>query len=154
MGNGRYPAIKEKPSNVVGFPGANEKQISDSEVKQICKLHKPRGLSKPQQRVWDRTLPEVIRAGRFKPLYVDFYKQYAVTVERMERLLDFLDHPDNGWKYTTQGRNGTQHRPRPEAAQFNDDFRKWQSLQNQIGMSPATDQRFTNMQPDLFDEIY
>lgn len=149
----RYPEIKPV-DNVVPLHGSDASTtISDEELKKQSKQHKPRGLSRAQAKVWDRVMPEFIRAQRFKPLFLDFYRQYCVVVARMEETLDLLE--DIGWSYTTEGRNGVQHKPRPQAAQYNDDWRKWNSLVNQIGMSPATDQRFHNHQPDLFeDDIY
>ena len=149
---GRYAAVPTQ-SNVVEFPNSGDKkEMSDAEVKKISKAAKPRGLKKEEQQVWDRVMPEIIRAGRFKPLFIEFFKNYCVVVARMEAFLIFLEN--NEWKYTTEGRNGIQHKTRPEAAQYNDDWRKWNSLINQMGMSPATDQRFHSMQPDLFDDLY
>jgi phage terminase small subunit len=149
---GRYPKVAESAdSNVYQFPGSTEaKSLSEKDIKDLVRKHRPKDLTKEQGKVWLRVMPEFIRAGRFKPLFVEFFKQYAVVVERMERQLTYLDHM--GWKYVTEGRNGEQHKTRPEASQYNDDWRKWNSLVNQIGMSPATDQRFHNLQPDLFDD--
>ncbi len=150
---GRYPVVEEA-SNVVQLPGTEEKNIdiSDDDAKKQAKEFRPRGLSTAERKVWDRVVPEFVKAGRFKPLYQDFIKNYCVVVARMDKFLEDLD--ENGWKYTTHGRNGVQHRPRPEAAQYNDDWRKWNTLVNQLGMSPATDQRFHNIQPDMFNDPY
>jgi len=127
-------------------------RFSDEDVKKQAKKSRPRGLSKPEQLVWNRVVPEFIRAGRFKPLYIDFFKNYSVVVARMEKFLEYLNREGVGWKYSTEGRNGVQHKTRPEAAQYNDDWRKWNSMVNQLGMSPATDMRFHNLQPDLFSD--
>lgn len=152
---GRYPALKEDPK-VVQFPGTaasdSKKELTPQELRKLAREHKPRGLTKEQQAVWNRVMPEFIQAGRFKTLYIEFFRMYCVTVARMEENLEYLERA--GWKYTTEGRNGTQHKTRPEAAQYNDDWRKWNSMVNQIGMSPATDQRFHGIQPDLFDDLY
>jgi P27 family predicted phage terminase small subunit len=151
---GRYASIPAQ-SNVVEFPNSGEKkELTDAEVKKQSRSARPRSLSKDEQQVWDRVVPEMIRAGRFKPLYIEFFKNYSIVVARMELFLEYLNKDGTGWKYSTEGRNGVQHKTRPEAAQYNDDWRKWNSMINQMGMSPATDQRFHNMQPDLFDDLY
>jgi phage terminase small subunit len=143
----------EASKNVVQFPVADQQVAkSEAEIKKDTKAFKPRGLSREQQKVWERTVPEFIRIGRFKSYYVDFFREYCVVVCRMETFLIYLEL--EGWKYTTEGRNGEQHRPRPEAAQYNDDWKKWKWLTEQLGMSPAADERFHSMQPDLFDDIY
>lgn len=152
---GRYPDVKEQKNNVVDFPGAaTDTKIDIDKARDIARENRPKGMSAAERKVWDASIPEVILAGRFKPLYRDFFQQYCVVVARMKDFLKFLDDPENGWKYTTYGRNGTQHKTRPEASQYNDDWRKWNSMINQIGMSPATDQRFHNLQPDLFDDAF
>ena len=149
---GRYAQVKDDPK-VVQMPGTEQAdELSEEDVKKQSKDNRPRGLRSDERRVWDRVVPEFIRAGRFKPLYIDFFRNYCVVVARMESSLEYLNQDSVGWKYTTEGRNGIQHKTRPEAAQYNDDWRKWNSMVNQLGMSPATDQRFHNLQPDLFSD--
>jgi P27 family predicted phage terminase small subunit len=151
---GRYPDVKKDDaiSNVVSLPGVDLGSISNEEAQAKSAGYRPRGLSKDQRKVWDRVVPEFILEGRFKAIYIEFFKNYCVVVARMEKALNYLEMHD--WKYVTVGRNGEQHKTRPEAAQYNDDWRKWNSMVNQIGMSPATDQRFHNLQPDLFNDPY
>lgn len=153
--SGRYPAPVEDKTTIVPFPGNDQKkEISDDDAKLLAKQSRPRGLSKEQQKIWDNDVPAYVKINRFKPHYIRFFKEYCIVVARMESTLDYLNSPDVGWKYTTIGRNGEQHKSRPEVAQYNDDWRKLNSLINQIGGSPATDQRFNNLQPDLFDDLY
>ncbi|MBG9991590.1 P27 family phage terminase small subunit [Pseudoalteromonas sp. NZS37] len=151
---GRYPAVAEDTTNkVVKFPNAAEnKEISDKDAKKIAIKSRPRGMSKAEQQVWNNDMPEYVKINRFKPHYVRFFKEYCIVIARMEAALAYLEEHD--WKYTTEGRNGIQHKTRPEASQYNDDWRKLNSLINQIGGSPATDQRFNNLQPGLFDDVY
>jgi len=153
---GRYPAVAEDKTNkVVQFPGADQsKEISDKDAKKIAIQSRPRGMSKSEQKVWETDLPSYVKINRFKPHYIRFFRQYCEVIARMEETRAWLDDENNGWVYTTVGRNGAQHKSRPEVAQYNDDWRKLNSLINQIGGSPATDQRFNNLQPGLFDEIY
>jgi phage terminase small subunit len=153
---GRYPQLKEQQDQtVVPFPGADQSnEIGDAEAKNIAIKSRPRGMSKPEQKVWEADMPEYVKINRFKPHFIRFFKEYCVVIARMEATLSHLNSPEVGWIYTTIGRNGAQHKARPEVAQYNDDWRKLNSLINQIGGSPATDQRFSNLQPGLFDELY
>lgn len=149
---GRYPQVAEDQDKIVQFPGTENKEMSDDEARDIAIKSRPRGMSKAEQKVWETDIPEYVKISRFKPHFIRFYKEYCAVIARMEENRAFLDK--NEWKYTTVGRNGVQHKTRPEASQYNDDWRKLNSLLNQIGGSPATDQRFNNLQPGLFDDIY
>ncbi|WP_288985796.1 P27 family phage terminase small subunit [uncultured Pseudoalteromonas sp.] len=126
--------------------------MSDKDAKKLAIKSRPRGMSKAEQVIWNNDIPEYVKINRFKPHYIRFFKEYCVVVARMEAAVAYLE--DQGWKYTTEGRNGIQHKTRPEVSQYNDDWRKFNSLINQLGGSPATDQRFNNLQPGLFDDLY
>lgn len=150
---GRYPVIAD--SKVIQFPTTEDPkddQISDEEAFNIAAQSRPRGMSRREQKIWETDIPAYVKINRFKSHFIRFFKEYCVVIARMEFNKGQLD--SEGWTYTTNGRNGTQHKIRPEAAQYNDDFRKLNSLINQIGGSPATDQRFNHLQPSLFDELY
>lgn len=152
---GRYPAVVADTANkVVQFSKTTEQsaEMSDKDAKKLAIKSRPRGMSKAEQVVWNNDIPEYVKINRFKPHYIRFFKEYCVVVARMEAAVAYLE--DQGWKYTTEGRNGIQHKTRPEVSQYNDDWRKFNSLINQLGGSPATDQRFNNLQPGLFDDLY
>ncbi len=152
---GRYPAVVADTANkVVQFPKTTEQsaEMSDKDAKKLAIKSRPRGMSKAEQVIWNNDIPEYVKINRFKPHYIRFFKEYCVVVARMEAAVAYLE--DQGWKYTTEGRNGIQHKTRPEVSQYNDDWRKFNSLINQLGGSPATDQRFNNLQPGLFDDLY
>ena len=145
--------MKDDNKTVVSFPGASSsKKLTAAEAKKQARKHCPRGMKPDAKKVCDRTVPEMILANRFKPIHIEFFRNYSVVVARMEKFLEFLEDEDNGWKYTTTGRSGVQHKTRPEAAQYNDDWRKWNTMVNQMGASPATDLKFQTMQPDLFGD--
>lgn len=153
--SGRYPVIKnENEPKVVNFPTQTSHEISDKEALSEARKLMPRGMSKDEQKVWKADIPSYIKLGRFKPHFTRFYREYCIVVARMDQFLNLLNQPDVGWKYVTTGRNGAQHKTRPEAAQYNDDWRKLNSLINQIGGSPATDQRFTNLKAGSGDDLY
>lgn len=146
---GRYKesVLAQHPSSKQGEQALAE---NDQVHKDRAKELRPRGLKAPERRVWDRIAPELSRLGRLKVHFVDFIEQYCVVKVRMDQLRADLD--ENDWSYKTVGRHGTQHKSRPEVAQLNDDWRKWNSLVAQLGLSPATELRFNDRQGGLFDD--
>ncbi len=157
---GKYPSISAKDNTVVDFPQSGEsREVSDEDAATEALQLRPKGLTPAQRRMWADVVPDLVKAGRAKPLFRVFLLEFVVTLERMQSLRKWLDGNDElgeprTWKYITIGRNGEQHRPRPEAAQYNDDFRKLNSCIAQLGISPATDLRFHGAQPDLFNDPY
>lgn len=148
---GRYKnetAVAKHPAFEQGAAAASE---NDQLHKDRAKSLKPRGLGREEKKVWDRVAPELSKLGRLKPHYVDFIQEYCVVKVRMDRLREDMDQEDRGWVYKTTGRHGVQIKSRPEVAQLNDDWRKWNSLVAQLGISPATELRFNDRQGGLFD---
>jgi hypothetical protein len=146
--------MKDDDSKVVDFPGAApSRQMSDEEAQAKALELRPKGLSAAERKIWAEDIPDLIKLGRVKRHHRQFFRQYVIVVARIDRLNRFLSK--EGWTYTTEGRNGIQNRARPEAAQLNDDWRKLNSMINQVGGSPATDQRFNNLQAELpFEDPY
>lgn len=144
---GRY-----KDSNVVEHPAYDHASKNDASHDQIAKELMPRGLSSEEKRVWKRLAPELSKLGRLKKHYVDFVAQYCVVKVRLDAWREMLDEVE--WTYVTTGRHGMQRKSRPEVAQLNDDWRKWNSLVAQLGLSPATEQRFNDKQGNLFDDEF
>lgn len=146
---GRYKesAIAKHPAFDRGKAAASEnEQFHKDRAKDL----KPRSLNRDEKRVWDRVAPELSRLGRLKAHFVDFIAEYCVVKVRLDRLRRDLDEIE--WTYATSGRYGIQHKSRPEVAQLNDDWRKWNSLVAQLGLSPATELRFNDRQGSLFDD--
>lgn len=146
---GRY-----KESALVKHPAFEQGEAASAENDQLhadrAKALKPRGLNRDEKRVWDRVAPELSRLGRLRPHYVDFIAEYCVVKARMDSTRSDLDKSE--WIYKTVGRHGSQLKSRPEVAQLNDDWRKWNSLVAQLGLSPATELRFNDRQGSLFDD--
>lgn len=147
---GRY----KQNSNVAEHPNlksAEEKQAQNAEaLKERTIQLLPKSLNRAEKKVWMRVVPELIVAGRAKALFVDFIAEYCVVKVRLDALRVDLDK--NEWVYETTGRHGAQQKSRPEVAQLNDDWRKWNSLVAQLGLSPATELRFNDRQGSLFDD--
>lgn len=146
---GRYPE-----SNVAKHPAYDQGKAAtegneESHIERAKSLM-PKGLSAAEKRVWMRLAPELSKAGRLKKLFVDFIHEYCIVKVRMDTTRMSLDNTE--WTYVTTGRHGTQYKSRPEVAQFNDDWRKWNSLVAQMGTSPATELRFNDKQGSLFGD--
>ena len=149
---GRYP----EKNNVAQHPAFEEGAAAAAENSEkhiaIAEELRPKFITGPRRKVWDRIAPELSKAGRLKKIFVDFVAEYCEVKVRIDRMRKHLDHKDNGWTYTTVGRHGSQAKSRPEVAQLNDDWRKWNTLVNQLGLSPATELRFNDKQGDLFKD--
>lgn len=147
---GRYA----NDSNVVTHPnataGAEHQALTDEQVRDKAAELMPNDLTEGEQAVWMRVVPELYNANRVKGLYLDFIAQYCVVKCRLDALRADLDEQD--WTYITTGRHGMQVKSRPEVAQLNDDWRKWNSLVAQLGLSPATELRFNSKQGSLFND--
>lgn len=147
---GRYP----QGGNVAVHPAAaqNEQAAAEkeAEIARLVKDLRPRGISKEERRVWDRVAPDLARASRLKPLFVDYVLEYCRTKVEMDELRQFIGK--HGRTYTAQGRNGRQIKNYPEVGQLREVQRFWNSMVAQLGMSPATELRFNDKQGSLFDD--
>ncbi|QEY15476.1 hypothetical protein D0C16_05505 [Cellvibrio sp. KY-GH-1] len=146
---GRYSenVVAKHPAFDQGAAAAAENE--EAHIQRAKELM-PRGMNADEKRVWNRIAPELSRLGRLKKHFVDFVQEYCVVKVRMDATRCQLDK-DN-WTYITTGRHGVQHKSRPEVAQLNDDWRKWNSLVAQLGLSPATELRFNDRQGSLFGD--
>lgn len=147
---GRYPqsaSVSQHPSAAANAHAAEQKENEISEfVKKLC----PRGISTEERRVWNRVAPDLARASRLKPLFVDYVLEYCRTKVEMDELRAFIE--ENGRTYVVHGRNGSQIKNRPEVGQLNEVKRFWNSMVAQLGMSPATELRFNDKQGSLFGD--
>jgi P27 family predicted phage terminase small subunit len=144
---GRY-----KESNVATLPSSVDDEKHHARHVSVADQLKPESLSCDERKVWDRIAPELSKQGRLKRHFVDFVAEYCVVKSRMDTFRSHLD--SNGWSYTTTGRHGEQEKSLPQVAQLNDDWRKWNSLVAQLGLSPATELRFNDRQGSLFDDDF
>lgn len=149
---GRYKFVIPHPSSERSQNLAKE---ADRQHKKRATTLRPRGLAADEKKIWDRLAPELSKLGRLAPHYVDVIYQFCVVTARMERFRAELDA--EGWIYETTGRHGDQRKSKPEAAQINDDFRKWSTLVAQLGLSPGTCLRFGDKEgasgPGEFDGL-
>ena len=111
----------------------------------------PPGLRPEEAVVWMRIAPQLCLLGRLKPHFVDALMEYCVVRVRLAEARRYLDKAD--WEYVTFGRNGKQHKMRPQVAQLNEDWRKWRSLVGEFGLAPAAERGTVSGQGDIFDDF-
>jgi len=140
---------KGRKSNVVDIPLHDEPQaVHYARAKDLL----PNDLlSGDEVKVWDRVAPSLAMLGRLKPHFVDALCEYCRVVRRLADARKLMD--DEEWVYITVGRNGEQHKSRPEVAQLNDDWRKWRSLVGEFGLAPAAERGMQSGQGDIFDDF-
>lgn len=144
MARGAKPDL----NNVVGMPLHQEPQaVHRAKAGEL----RPDHLSASERAVWDRLGPQLVMLGRLKPHFVDAFAEYCTVVVRLRDARQYLDEQD--WVYVTDGRNGAQHKSRPEVAQLNDDWRKWRSLVGEFGLAPCAERGVKGEQPGLFDDF-
>lgn len=141
---GRY-----KETNIAHLPVDHDSEAFETMHRDIARQFRPPKMAAAHRKVWDRIAPELSKLGRLKPHHVDVVAEYCYIKVRMDKVRMTLDK--EGWTYQTTGRHGVQKKNRPEVAQYNDDFRKWNSLVAQLGLSAATELRFNDRQGSLFD---
>lgn len=139
---GRY----KNESNVATHPSVLSAEQDHEKHVGIAKELMPADLSPEEQNVWMRIATELSKLQRLRRHFVDFVAEYCIVKVRMDNWREKLG---DDWSYTTTGRHGAQHKSRPEVAQLNDDWRKWNSLVAQLGLSPATELRFNDKQGSL-----
>lgn len=149
MSKGRLPNVAKAVAKHPNYDQGKKAEQDDlTKHKLLVKQLKPRGMKKEESKVWNRVALELAKNSRLKSLYVDIIEQYCVVKVRLDLFRAELDAED--WVYVTEGRHGKQYKSRPQVAQVNDDFRKFMQLTAHLGLSPATELRFSSGQGELF----
>lgn len=146
---GRYPESKLSKHPAYEEGTAKAQENDEFHAARAAEL-RPTSLQGEELEIWDRLAPEMSKLGRLKPHHVEAVAEYCIVKVRMNETRRHLEASD--WTYMTEGRHGMQIKSRPEAGQYNDDWRKWNSLVAQLGLSPATDLRFNDRQGSLFED--
>lgn len=145
---GRRP---EPESRVVQFKTDDGVPPDQRAANDAARL-RPQNLCPDEAAIWDRIAPELALLGRLKGHFVDVVAEYVRAVNRMRVLRETL--MDEGEVYTVHGRNGSQHKSRPEVAQLNETWRQWRQLAAALGLTPADERGLALGQSDLFDNPF
>ncbi|PNQ53670.1 hypothetical protein C1141_20035, partial [Vibrio agarivorans] len=141
--------------NILKHPSLDSQSDNYEKHVAAAERQKPGDLSPEEAAVWDVIAPLMSALNRLHAQFIDFVVEYCIVSARIKRLRKFLDEHD--WYYTTESTHGIQHKRFPQAAQLNDDWRKWNQLVAQLGLSPGTALRFnedSNAKPENpFDDI-
>lgn len=114
----------------------------------------PENIKEKEAYIWSRLGPYLVKESRLKAIFVDAFHEYCIVRVRLEEAREYLD--ENDWEYVVTGRNGAQHKSRPQVAQLNDDWRKWKSLVGEFGLGPNAEKTMANVgavQTDLFNDL-
>lgn len=124
----------------------------DARANDLAQALKPRDLSDAEAALWDQVAPELAKLDRLKAHYVVAIREYVRCILRMEELREVLR--DKGEVYTTSGRNGEQHKTRPEVAQLNTTWSNWRNLTASFGLTPSDERGLAAGQGNLFDNPF
>jgi len=132
--------------NIASLPLHEEPQaIHFARAKSLLPAH----LTPAECEIWNAQAPELVRLGRLKPHFATAFAEYCIILNRLITARRELDKQE--WHLVTGGRNGEQHRSRPAVAQYNDDWRKYNSLVSKFGLTPTDERSMQTGQSDLFD---
>jgi len=141
--------------NVLKHPSLDDQSINYEKHVAAAARQKPGDLSPDEAAVWDAIAPLMSALNRLHAQFVDFIVEYCIVSARIKRLREFLD--ENDWHYLSESPYGAQYKRFRQAAQLDDDWRKWNQLVAQLGLSPGTALRFNdegNAKPENpFDDI-
>lgn len=111
------------------------KNPSALHIRQAAEL-KPDWLNEEESATWDKLAPRVAMIGRLQPEFAEMFAEWCTVRMRVIKWRKALDLED--WTYTSETRNGVQHKSLPGAAQYNDDWRKLRILASEFGLAPAS----------------
>lgn len=132
---GRKPAS----DNVVPLTGDQARGDFTAFSRDRADALRPEGLPFEVRAVWDRIAPPLCdpRRDRLDESNVFMFEQLCWSIARHEKLR--VDIADNGETYSSETRNGTQFKSRPEVAQLNETWRQIRSLSSDFGMTPSAE---------------
>ncbi|MCD2449720.1 P27 family phage terminase small subunit [Methylicorpusculum oleiharenae] len=110
---------------------------------------KPDWLDAEEGAIWDRLAPLASFTGRLTEQYSEAFAEYCCLRVRIINIRRELNK--TGWFYVTEGRHGEQRKLKPEAMQYNDDYRKWQALSSKFGMTPGSVKNLKVVEPEEDD---
>lgn len=105
--------------------------------------------------MWNRLLPPLIKYVGLTILDWPKFEMYCASYGRYRQAqMALCADGVISTTYTTRGRNGTQHKTRPEYHQMLEEVRLMHSLGAEMGLSPSARARLKGLaQGDLFDEL-
>lgn len=146
---------KQRIGNVVPMVGAggDVERHRQEMAKRKAREMRPRGLPAEISREWDRVAALLADPAidRLHARFADVIVEYCRATVRLRALRAQMPSLEDE-VYSSETRNGIQHKSRPEVAQLNETWRQWRSLVALLGLSPADERNLAPGQADLFDD--
>ncbi|MBD3803570.1 MAG: P27 family phage terminase small subunit [Thioclava sp.] len=123
--------------------GHNAEERARAKLAEVERLLEPYAISSDLRAVFRRLALPLCHPtrDRLNDGNLFMFIQLCRVVLRHERLLVFIE--EEGEVYSSDTRNGIQHKTRPEVGQVNETFRQIRALGNEFGMTPAAERALT-----------
>ena len=142
---------KPKAGNVVPLKEGGETRSIEERATEASKAHRSLFFNESQGAIWDEIAPELFKLGRLKAHFVHAIHEYIAALARLRNLREFLNA--EGLSYEPgSGRAGELKKAYPEVAQYNESWRQWRALANDLGLNPQAERGLGGAIRDLFDD--
>ena len=141
---------KGKPENVTPLRPESDDRTLEERALDAAETLRPLGLSDDEGALWDEITPELFKLGRLKLHFVHVAHEYVAALARLRGYRAAL--ADGEETYESEGRAGKQRKAVPEVAQYNESWRQWRALANDLGLNPQAERGLGGAIRDLFDD--
>jgi P27 family predicted phage terminase small subunit len=124
--------------------------LTDEDYAEANRLRPEPRLEPEELAIWDRIAPLLAAHDYLNDLFVDSLVEYCRVVHSIDKTVKYLRQ--NGETYTTETRNGTQIKCRPQVGQLNELRRMLRSYVTDFGLSPQARKALEAVQFDIFDQ--
>lgn len=124
--------------------------LTDEDFSEAQRLRPETRLEPEELAIWDRIAPLLAAHDFLNDLFVDSLVEYCRVVHSIDKNVRYLRA--NGDTYSTETRNGTQIKSRPQVAQLNELRRMLRSYVSDFGLSPQARKALEAVQMDLFND--
>lgn len=142
---------KGRPENVTPLRPENDDRTLEERALDAAERMKPPGLSESEDWLWGEIAPELFKLGRLKAHFVHAVHEYVAVLSRLRNLREFLNSEGLSYEPGT-GRAGKLKKAYPEVAQYNESWRQWRALANDLGLNPQAERGLGGAIRDLFDD--
>jgi P27 family predicted phage terminase small subunit len=124
--------------------------LTDEDYNEANRLRPESRLEPEELAIWDRIAPLLAAHDYLNDLFVDTLVEYCRVVNSIDETVRFLR--EHGETYSTQTRNGLQHKSRPQVGQLNELRRMLRSYVSDFGLSPQARKALESVQMDIFGQ--
>ena len=124
--------------------------LTDDDYADANRLRPDSRLEPEELAIWDRIAPLLAAHDYLNDLFVDSLVEYCRVVHSIDKNVRYLRQ--HGDTYSTETRNGTQIKSRPQVGQLNELRRMLRSYVSDFGLSPQARKALEAVQTDIFDD--